>query len=88
MRESRLYGSVRGALSNERPYRVPYWRAFFCCDCSRRLMALFVKSPQCTNSEAIGGTADRPRTHLADWSGANDPKRSKAGAKFRTAASP
>jgi hypothetical protein len=22
MRESRLYGSVRGALSNERPYRV------------------------------------------------------------------
>jgi hypothetical protein len=23
MRESRTYGSVRGALSNERPYRVP-----------------------------------------------------------------
>lgn len=23
MRESRLYGSVRGALSNERPYRDP-----------------------------------------------------------------
>ena len=27
MRESRTYGSVRGALSNERPYRVPE----FCC---------------------------------------------------------
>jgi len=27
MRESRTYGSVRGALSNERPYRVPI-RAF------------------------------------------------------------
>jgi hypothetical protein len=27
MRESRLYGSVRGALSNGRPYRVAYARA-------------------------------------------------------------
>jgi hypothetical protein len=27
MRESRLYGSVRGALSNERPYRVPMFFA-------------------------------------------------------------
>src|SRR5580693_3836492 len=25
MRESRTYGSVRGALSNERPYRDPYF---------------------------------------------------------------
>ena len=24
MRENRTYGSVRGALSNERPYRNPY----------------------------------------------------------------
>lgn len=24
MRESRTYGSVRGALSNERPYRDPF----------------------------------------------------------------
>ena len=28
MRESRTYGSVRGALSNGCPYRV---RCFFCC---------------------------------------------------------
>ena len=27
MRESRTYGSVRGALSNERPYRVPIFAA-------------------------------------------------------------
>src|SRR5262245_65135233 len=27
MRESRTYGSVRGALSNERPYRDPYARS-------------------------------------------------------------
>ena len=33
MRESRLYGSVRGALSNERPYRVPQL-------CSRTLLHL------------------------------------------------
>jgi len=28
MRESRSYGSVRGALSNERPYREPAERYF------------------------------------------------------------
>jgi hypothetical protein len=28
MRESRTYGSVRGALSNERPYRDPTGRRF------------------------------------------------------------
>jgi hypothetical protein len=27
MRESRTYGSVRGALSNERPYRDRRWRS-------------------------------------------------------------
>ena len=35
MRESRTYGSVRGALRDERPYRVPC----FCCDASWSLMA-------------------------------------------------
>jgi hypothetical protein len=39
MRESRLYGSVRGALSNERPYRV----GCFCCAAS-------VRSWQCARS--------------------------------------
>ena len=34
MRESRTYGSVRGALSNERPYRVQ--------DCLLRCMSLFM----------------------------------------------
>jgi hypothetical protein len=37
MRESRLYGSVRGALSNERPYRVRY----FLLRCMSRLLCRF-----------------------------------------------
>jgi hypothetical protein len=37
MRESRTYGSVRGALSNGRPYRV----LAICCDCSQPVMRRF-----------------------------------------------
>jgi hypothetical protein len=40
MRESRTYGSVRGALSNERPYRDPFSARTHCCICSRPLVAL------------------------------------------------
>ena len=36
MRESRTYGSVRGARGNSRPYRV---RELVCCDCSQPLVA-------------------------------------------------
>ena len=54
MRESRTYGSVRGALSNERPYRDMR----FCCICSRQLLALGVFHCGAQNFDAIGGTAD------------------------------
>jgi hypothetical protein len=37
--QSRLYGSVRGALSNERPYRVRSFVYRHCCTCSGLLMA-------------------------------------------------
>jgi hypothetical protein len=38
MRESRTYGSVRGALSNERPYRVANNRYSICCGCSQPVL--------------------------------------------------
>ena len=44
-----------------------------CCNCSRPVVALFVESLQRTNSEAIGGTADMPRTRRARRSDAFDP---------------
>jgi hypothetical protein len=53
MRESRLYGFVRGALSNERPYRVSY-----CCTCSRRFMALRDILRTRSDCVAFGGIAD------------------------------
>jgi hypothetical protein len=40
MRESRTYGSVRGALSNERPYRV----TLVCYNCSQPVMARSVSA--------------------------------------------
>jgi hypothetical protein len=53
--------------------------------CICRLVALFVESLQRTNSEAIGGTADMPRTRRARRSDAFDPNRSGATQDFRTA---
>ena len=45
MREFRTYGSVRGALSNERPY-VGLFQNSDCCACSRQELALFLRSAQ------------------------------------------
>jgi hypothetical protein len=42
--------------------------------CISPLLALFVESLQRTNSEAIGGTADMPRTRRARRSDAFDPQ--------------
>ena len=61
MRESRTYGSVRGALSNERPYRV----AAICCIRSRQLVARFdicrdaAILPRWRNSRRCTGKIDR-----------------------------
>jgi hypothetical protein len=49
MRESRKYGSVRGALSNERPYRDRP-----CCICSQPLVALLVFVPSLKQLLLIG----------------------------------
>jgi hypothetical protein len=51
MRESRTYGSVRGAFSNERPYRV----LALCCDCSQPLLALSA----CFGMSASASVAER-----------------------------
>jgi hypothetical protein len=53
MRESLMYGSVRGARGNSRPYRDND-RHFICCICSRQLMAHWVDSLRCEGSDAIG----------------------------------
>jgi hypothetical protein len=53
MRESLMYGSVRGARGNSRPYRDGLC-ARQCCTCSRRLVAHRVDSLRCEGSDAIG----------------------------------
>ncbi len=50
--------------------------------------ALFVESLQCTNSGAIGGTADMDRPPAPIASEAYDPLLTKAGSNSRSAASP
>src|SRR4249920_400012 len=71
MRESRTYGSERGARGNSRPYRDRCFAALheFGYGTKRRTAAS-------TNSVAIGGTADMPRRRRARRSDAFDPKRS------------
>ena len=71
MRESRTYVSVRGALSNERPYRDQGWFAAVHesgCGTSRQ----FTKTD---HSVTIGGIADMPRNPAARPPDANDPSR-------------
>jgi hypothetical protein len=68
MRESLMYGSVRGTRGNSRPYRDK-----LLLQCRRPLLALFVESLQCTISGAIGGAADMPRARRAHQSDVNDP---------------
>ena len=53
MRESRPYGSVRGALSNERPYRNPECRS-----------VTGMPPPECP--ECHGDPRDG-KVHLVDW---------------------
>ena len=56
------------------PHRSGGFRMGSCLlQCSSPLLALFVESLQCTNSGAIGGTADMPRTRRAYQSDVNDP---------------
>ena len=59
----------------------------FCCTAYVASWHIASNSLQCTNSRAIGGTADMPRTRRAYRSGANDPELTQAGSKCRTAAS-
>ena len=51
MRESRSYGSVRGALSNERPYRVRH--------CLLRCMSLLMARPLTTESDVRSHVGDK-----------------------------
>jgi hypothetical protein len=48
MRESRLYGSVRGARGNSRPYRE-----VFCCTSSRRVLAHNVSAAMSAFTESL-----------------------------------
>jgi hypothetical protein len=84
MRESRLYGSVRGARGNSRPYR----EKLFCCTCSRRLLAHRVGGQGVELTSAYWGAAEVNGTDGLGGIDANDPERSKAGPKSRTAACP
>jgi hypothetical protein len=87
MRESCTSGSVRGARGNSRPYRNVQAR-IVCCICSQPLLAPSDGLPRVTNSVAIGGPADMPRTRRARRSDAFDPEPTKIGSKCRSAASP
>jgi len=76
MRESRTYGSVRGARGNSRPYRVH----LLLLRCMSPVMALGVFRCDAQNSDAIGRTAD------IDWPSA--PIASEAYDPTPTLASP
>ena len=52
MRESRSYGSVRGALSNERPYR--------------ELFQIIIKGARSSSSKTAGGRYCRGQQSIAD----------------------
>ena len=54
MRESRTYGSVRGALSNERPYRVQC----YLLRCMNRVLALKSGLLRCIKSSGIERSTD------------------------------
>ena len=55
MRESRTYGSGRGARGNSRPYReIGFLTMQVCCNCSRQELTHRVDSLRCEGSDAIG----------------------------------
>ena len=68
MRESRTYGSVRGALSNERPYRVAIFAALHESGCGTPRRIAAVRRFGRGRSEA-----DMPRASEAGRSDENDP---------------
>jgi hypothetical protein len=61
MRESRTYGSVRGALSNERPYR----EGIFAASARSRLWQILLQKSFCTGDAKMWGTSS-PNDKLAD----------------------
>jgi ABC transporter substrate binding protein len=67
---ARAQRSTDAARTCRRGHRIT---TAICCICSGQQVALFVESLQCTNSGAIGDTADMPRTGRAYQSDVNDP---------------
>ena len=84
MRESCMYGSVRGARGNSHPYRA----GLPCCDCSQPLLALCVFRCGAKSSDAVGGTADIDRPPAPIAFEAYDPEPTSAAQGFRTQTEP